>query len=87
MLVPFRSFAFLKMFCLSLNRKSLQTIVLGLLLLFLPALCVIILHTVSVIQITMVMFSETFTDILIIRKNDQHVNVTEYVLNVPDLIV
>ena len=39
MLVPFRSFAFLRMFCLSLNRKSLQTIVPGLLLLFLPALC------------------------------------------------
>ena len=39
MLVPFRSFAFLRMFCLSLNRKSFQTIVLGLLLLFLPALC------------------------------------------------
>ena len=39
MLVPFRSFAFLKMFSLSLNHTSLQAIVLGLLLLFLPALC------------------------------------------------
>ena len=47
MLVPFRSFAFLKMFCLSLNRKSLQTIVLGLLLLFLPALCARSISTFS----------------------------------------
>ena len=36
--VPFRIFAFLKIFCLSLNRKSLQTIVLDLFLVFLSTL-------------------------------------------------
>lgn len=43
----FRSFAFLKIFCLSLNRASLQKKIFGLFLAFLPTLCACCITTIS----------------------------------------